>query len=119
MKKKAVIWIVIIAVFAAVLAAVIIIRRHMVGTNDERSFSISEKDVIEAETEFVLEGSDRLCGFPATDYKATGSTVKITYADEGYITKTLGKTDGGDGGKTGNNGLVVIFASCKYFHTIL
>ena len=99
MKPKAVIWTVIIAVFAAALAAVIVIRHNTVGKNDDRPYSIPASDAPEAETEFILEGSDRLCGYPATDYKADGSTVKITYADAGYITKTLGETDGGAGGK--------------------
>lgn len=99
MKKKAVIWIVLAAVFAAALATVIVVRHHTVGKSDSLSYSLPEKDENESEAEFTLEGSDRLCGFPATDYRTDGDTVKITYADAGTITKTLGETDGKTGSR--------------------
>ena len=95
MKKKAVIWIILAAVFVAALSAVIVIKHRTVGTSNAQSYSIRQE--VQDEIAFPIDASDRLCGFPATDYKADGNTVKIIYGDEGYITKTLGETDGGTG----------------------
>ena len=96
MKKKAVIWIILAAVFVAALAAVIVIKQNMVGKSEPRSYSIQENAANMAEPAFPMDASDRLCGFPATDYNVDGNTVKITYGDEGYITKTLDEPESED-----------------------
>lgn len=95
MKKKIVLSVVMVAVLVAAIALVIVLKNNTDTSGKTESYS-SIEEANEA-ADFNLEGSDRLCGYPATDYEANSSSVKTIYADAGYIIKTLGDIDSSGG----------------------
>ena len=97
MRKKKIICVILLVLFAAAIVGVIVVKNHSVSDSMPQSYS-SLEEANEA-ADFGLNGSDRLCGYPATDYEAASNTVKITYADAGFISKTLGEANNGSTGE--------------------
>lgn len=91
MKKKIIISVVAVAVLAAVIFAVIAVKYKSASNSGINSYDSMEEAVKKAA--FNMEYSDRLCGYPATDYRSSSSTVEVQYGGGGYIRKTLGVTD--------------------------
>ncbi len=115
MKKKTIITIIVVAVLVAAFIAVIVIKNNTVSNGRTESFSSIEE--AEKEAPFNMEYSDRLCGCPATDFKANSSTIEVHYGSAGFIRKTLGVADNSDSdtaysesGEQTINGLTV---TCK------
>lgn len=96
MKKKIVITIIMVAVFVAALIAVIVVKNNTPATGKTQSYSSMEE--AEKAAPFNMDYSDRLCGYPATDFEANSSTIEVHYAEAGLIRKTLGVAD-----NSGNN----------------
>lgn len=96
MKKKNVITIIMVAVFVAAFIAVVVIKNNTPATGKTQSYSSMEE--AQKEAPFNMDYSDRLCGYPATDFEANSSTIEVHYADAGFIRKTLGVID-----NSGNN----------------
>ena len=96
MKKKIVITVILIFVFVAAFIAVIVIKNNTPATGRIQSYSSMEE--AQKEAPFNMDYSDRLCGYPATDFEANSSTIEVHYADAGFIRKTLGVID-----NSGNN----------------
>ena len=96
MKKKIIITIMMIAVFVAAFIAVVVIKNNTPATGKTQSYSSMEE--AEKAAPFNMDYSDRLCGYPATDFEANSSTIEVHYADAGFIRKTLGVID-----NSGNN----------------
>ena len=96
MKKRIVITIIMVAVFVAAFIAVVIIKNNTPATGRIQSYSSMED--AQKEAPFNMDYSDRLCGYPATDFEANSSTIEVHYADAGFIRKTLGVID-----NSGNN----------------
>ena len=96
MKKKIVITVILIFVFIAAFIAVIVIGKSTASNGNTQSYSSMEE--AQKEAPFNMEYSDRLCGYPATDFEANSSTIEVHYADAGFIRKTLGVID-----NSGNN----------------
>ena len=97
MRKKKIICVILLVLFAAAIVGVIVVKNHSVSDSMPQSYS-SLEEANEA-ADFGLNGSDRLCGYPATDYEAGSNAVKITYADAGFISKTLGEANNGSTGE--------------------
>jgi uncharacterized protein YxeA len=96
MKKRIVITIIMVAVFVAAFIAVVVIKNNTPATGKTQSYSSMEE--AEKAAPFNMDYSDRLCGYPATDFEANSSTIEVHYADAGFIRKTLGVID-----NSGNN----------------
>ena len=91
MKKKIVITIIMVAVFVAALIAVIAIKNNTPAAGRTQSYSSMEE--AQKAAPFNMDYSDRLCGYPATDFKANSSSIEVRYAEAGFIRKTLGVID--------------------------
>jgi FlaG/FlaF family flagellin (archaellin) len=91
MKKKILISVVAVVVLLAAVFAVIAVKYKSTSNGGINSYNSMEEAVKNAA--FNMEYSDRLCGYPATDFKSSDSTVEVQYGSGGYIRKTLGETD--------------------------
>ena len=98
MKKKIVLSVIMLALLAAAVVSVIVVKNHTVTNSKPQSYS--SLDEANEASDFSLDGSDRLCGYPATNYEASSDTVKIIYADAGFISKTLGESDNSTGNRS-------------------
>ena len=92
--KKKVLCIIMVAVLAAGIAAVIVLKNKTVKSDKVKEYGNIEQ-AIEA-ADFDLDYTDRLAGVPATGYSSNSSTIEITYGDAGFIRKTLGVADNSD-----------------------
>ena len=98
-KKKILITVIACVLFACVVIAVILISNSLgtggkvLGGNDapEQSFDTLDEAVLYAG--FPFQCTDRLGGFPATQYSADKTVITVTYGSSGYITKTLITTE--------------------------
>ncbi len=66
-----------IAVLAAAIAAVIVIKNKSVNSNKVKEYGNIEQAVQAAD--FDMDYTDRLAGAPATGYSSNSSTIEVTY----------------------------------------
>ncbi len=89
MKKKIIACVIALILLAGATAGVIIAKNRSAA---DTAKSYDNLEQANEAADFNLVGSDRLCGYPQTDYEASSSEVKINYAGGSYVTKTLGET---------------------------
>lgn len=95
MKKRIAVVAFIVILITAV--CVIIVVRHKVapsGTGKVNSYSSMEEAVSAADFDILY--SDRLCGYPATDFEANSSTIEVKYGSAGYTRKTYAVVQNSD-----------------------
>ena len=96
MNKKIIISIVAAVICAAALTAVILINVNQKAEAESQSTIKSSSEILSAgkaekgdtEAGFAFQYTDRLAGHTATDIKSTDSTIKVTYGNAGYVSKT-------------------------------
>ncbi len=87
MKKKVILSLVLVAVLIAAVVAVIAIKNKVTDHDNVQSFeSIEEAN---ENADFDLMHSDRLGGYPATGYESGSRIITVTFANAGYISKSL------------------------------
>ena len=94
MIKKIVITAVMVAIFVTAFVTVLVVKSHTESSGKIQSYSSMEE--AKKGSPFNMEYSDRLCGYPASDFRANSSTIEVHYSDAGFIRKTLGVTDNSD-----------------------
>lgn len=92
MKKKIVV-IALIAVLLTAICVVTVIKHKTVSSESTKPRIFYDAAEALDAASFNMEYSDRLSGCMATEFEVNSSTVEITYADAGFIRKTLGVTD--------------------------
>lgn len=70
-----------IAVLAAAIAAVNVIKNKSVNSNKVKEYGNIEQAVQAAD--FDMDYTDRLAGAPATGYSSNSSTIEVSYGDAG------------------------------------
>ncbi len=112
MKKKIIFSVILIAVLIAAVVAVIAIKNNVTDHDNVQSFdSIEEAN---ENADFELVHSDRLGGYPATGYESGSRTITVTFANAGYISKSLDEPAGdsgvyGESNETDIDGITVTF----------
>ena len=97
MNKKKILAVVCIILLIAATCTLIIINKKSGKGGSEVSYSSIEEANNAAD--FNLEHSDRLCGYPATDYSANSSTIEVHFGEHSYIRKTRGVNDNSSNSK--------------------
>ena len=90
MKKKIIMSVVAILILTAAIVAIIMFNNKLNGGRIQSYNSIEEA---EKEAAFSMQHPDRLCGVPATGFKANSGMIEVLYGDSNYIRKTLGVKD--------------------------
>ena len=96
--KKKLLCIAFIIILIAAMVVVIIVRNKNFPPSETNFQSYSSIEEANEAAPFNLEHSDRIGGYPATDYEANSSTIEVKYGSAGFTRKTLGVTD-----NSGNN----------------
>lgn len=94
MKRKTIISVAAIAVLIAATAAVIVFNNQTKQTGAAQTGN--SMDQVADAAPFNMEYPDRLCGIPATEFKADGDMIEVRYGDTNFIRKALAATDGDD-----------------------
>lgn len=89
MKKKKLTAIIGIVLLLAAICVIVVVY-HNSDTTQKSYSSIEEANKA---ADFNLEHSDRLCGYPASEFEANSSTIEVKFDEAGIIRKTLGVTD--------------------------
>ena len=84
MNKKLILTLAGIALLIVVVIVVVIIKNNVVTPENSDA------------AEFELVCSERLAGFPATEYSSDDSTVEVKFSDKGYIRKAYAGADNSD-----------------------
>ena len=90
MKKKILCGVLIALLVIGAAVLIVFKQKNPDGFSKDGSGQISE------EANFDMEYSDRLVGFPVTDYKSNSSTIEVSYGEAGFTRKTLGVVDNSD-----------------------
>ena len=82
---------IVLLIVAIIVAAVV--KNTFISPENGKSSDTKQTDSAVNNAEFDLVYSERLAGYPATDYSSTSSTVKVKFSDKGYILKTYSGSD--------------------------
>ena len=77
---------IVLLIVAIIVAAVV--KNTFISPENGKSSDTKQTDSAVNNAEFDLVYSERLAGYPATDYISTSSAVKVKFSDKGYIRKT-------------------------------
>jgi len=83
-KKRIIITVCLIALLAAAIITMAILRKNFIDNNGETE---QEKAF------FPIEYTDRLAGYPVTGIHSDSSTIEIRFGDVGFIRKTYAVID--------------------------
>ncbi len=91
MKKKLLTIIVIVALLITGISIILI--RNKVSPPESSFVSADSIEEANERADFDLEYSDRLSGYPATNFKSNQSTIEVEFGTAGYLQKSLAKAD--------------------------
>ena len=100
MNKKKLLAVAAIVLMIVSVVVVAVIKNNVVTSDsssvpdgEQSSSAESTTDEGDDSAEFDLIYSERLAGYPATDYNAVGSVAEVRFGDKGYIRKTYEGAD--------------------------
>lgn len=90
--KKIILGVGLIVLLIAAIVTVMIVRHNM-GPSETETEAFDTYEEAYEKADFSLKFSDRICGYPATQFKSNSSTIEVLYGDDTFTRKTYAVAD--------------------------